>query len=233
MASIKYTGIVSGIKGSIAGTTFQAGTASNIIRAKTTYNRQGLSNQSLNITANNRSAMALVSQTWQTLSDDERTAFATAAPLFPATNKFGDVYTPSAYQLYSLCNLNLLAIGQSLTSTAPVLETFPDLSGLEVLINDAGTYDIDWTTAAPSGFSAMVFGTYSVSTGMSLRLNLLKLLGVQDISGLNIFSFYPQYTAKFGAPLQLLRQFTAVKVVSQTTGIAAGRKYITAIVGSV
>jgi len=70
----------------------------------------------------NRSAQALITRTskaWGQLSQEVRSAWTASAPNFPFTNKWGDPYTGSGFQVFMSINNKIMALGAPMLTMPP------------------------------------------------------------------------------------------------------------------
>ena len=107
MARILYTGIVSDIKGSIAGTTFQHNASGRIAKA-----RSNQSFSSSTIQNSTQAKLATVATRWRGLSLYNRESWDDMAFEYDRIDKWGAHKTISGFQYHALSNRNLLTIGE-------------------------------------------------------------------------------------------------------------------------
>lgn len=77
-----------------------------------------------------RTTLAAIASLWNVLTEAEQQSWNDAAVGFPAKNKFGDIYTPSGYQVFMKLNSNLALINNPLLRSGPV-PAFPELPPIE------------------------------------------------------------------------------------------------------
>lgn len=114
MARIIYTGLVSNINGSIAGTTFQRNAYGHTIKKKPNIVNPNRPKQSV-IKAN----MQIVSGAWLTLTPAVRSAWAAYALSFPVASRLNPSSFLSGHALFNRINLFRLAAGNNVFSTSP------------------------------------------------------------------------------------------------------------------
>lgn len=114
MSSFKLSGLFSDAVGKIGGSTF-------------TRNRAGLYMRNWRSPINPRTAaqqyirtiMKNVAQYWGTISQVYRDQWIDAASKLTWTNRFGDPFTPSGFDLFCMCNVNYLMTGAPYLVNAP------------------------------------------------------------------------------------------------------------------
>jgi len=112
MPQIKYSGLVTDIKGKAGGSVFASNRQGSYFR----NNKWGGGRKSArwNRAKNN---LAFLSSQWKALTSEQRDAWNAAAVNFPFYNKFKVEYTPSGYQLFMSLQGNLLA------NSLPLIDT--------------------------------------------------------------------------------------------------------------
>jgi len=108
MARILYSGIVSEIRGSIAGTTFQQNASGKVVKARS---NQQFSSSSLQSSCQNK--LSAIVMKWRSLTVTQRTDWQGMAEAYPRTDKWGRVKTLSGFQYYAAANRNLVTAGLS------------------------------------------------------------------------------------------------------------------------
>lgn len=147
MPQIKFSGLVTAMKGKAGGSIFSQNKQGAYFR----NNRWGGGRKSQRWD-NAKTRLSLLSNQWRQLSDEQREAWSTAAINYPATNKFNEEYIPSGYQLFMSLNGNLYAHGFPLLSIPAEKRPFP-----EDFTIDVSTPNIPWVTPS-SGVSVPLNG---------------------------------------------------------------------------
>lgn len=123
MAVVQFGALVTGIKGKVGGQVFQGGRTGTIFKNKGNRGGSGSSERVklLNsIVPVNRINFAIVTKHWSSLTDGERNSWAALIGVWTFTNKFGDVYNGTAYQIFVAVNLNRLSLNLAIFDTAEV-----------------------------------------------------------------------------------------------------------------
>lgn len=202
-ALAKYGALITEIKGSVGGTTFkgtkQGGSVQNKITkvdagrgsGKITKADAGRVIQVIGNTVANSTA-------WKDLTDAQRQTWVTQAPNYPFYNKFGEPYTPSGFQLYMSCNNNLLNIGESVLTDAPLPESIISMPAFEVATIAAVLLQMDCPDTIPAGTVATIYGTVVQSQGRNLQKGRLKALVILDDTTVFPYDLAADYVKIFG-----------------------------------
>lgn len=154
MARILYTGIVSEIKGSIAGTTFQHNASGRIVKGRS---NQKFSSSSLQSSA--QADFANVITKWRSLSGFDRTSWNEKAAENPRVDKWGRVKTLSGFQYHAAANRNLLTIGEAYQSS-PTPYTAPLAVPAYAVTSTTTTFVINLMGATNfTGYQVLVFAS--------------------------------------------------------------------------
>lgn len=118
MARVWYGGIITDMKGSIGGTTFQANAAAKIAKLRSTRRKLNTALQSECI-----SIFQQVGLGWQSLSQHSKDLWNAFATAHPKENKWGETKNMTGFNWYNSINTNLYLCGESLLVEPPVWET--------------------------------------------------------------------------------------------------------------
>lgn len=216
MAVVKYGAIVTEIKGKIGGTVFQAGKSSYVMRNNAFGGgRKSLRWQEI------KQIFARVATNWRTLTSGQKASWLASTPDYPATNKFGDTYTPSAYQLYCTLNNNRIQIGLSMLTTpvAPVAEQ--DISPVTFVETDPDNYDLSFTATGSNQYEVQIFASNPVSQGVeSIPSRLIYLAHINGTTS-TPYNLKSTLVDAFGEIKDGSRIWLRLYVVRH----ASGRKY--------
>lgn len=218
MASIKYTGIVHGIKGSLAGTIFQGGHAGNIMRSKMQNVKKQVPFLQSSLGYTSQSVYQYLSQQWRTLTDVQRASWATAAPSFPYTNRWGDTYTPSSFNLFMSLNVNLVLSGIAYVPTAPTPYTFLSFTFDSVSTITATTMQLNFDCETDSNCRIEVRSCASTSKGSKSPRGGGKFITYRACNAGATPNVIDEYVARFGAPLNASKIYFAARLVNRVSG---------------
>lgn len=133
MARILFGPLVTSVKGSIAGVTFQQNTSGQIIRR-----RPQLSKASTNKQTTAHSDLQRLLFEWQQITESQRDDWNTYASVYTKTNKFGEVKTLTGMNWFTSVNWWRLALGESILSDpgTRILPTDPPAFAMLISASD-------------------------------------------------------------------------------------------------
>jgi len=105
MASVKFSALVTDVKGSIGGNVFQSNMNGSFVRKKSKPVNKNTSGQRYW-----RLSMAVYSQKWGNLSESFRQMWIDDAPLHPYVNRLGITSRYSGFQWFMKINMTLESI---------------------------------------------------------------------------------------------------------------------------
>jgi len=118
MARVKYGALITEIKGKVGGSVFQGGRSGGIVKNLP----QGLVRHSRRLgtsEAKNSISFSQVTKGWSQLSQIQRDTWSALLGTWTFTDKFGDVYNGTPYQIFCAVNLNLLFAGLTKFTDGP------------------------------------------------------------------------------------------------------------------
>ena len=121
MPQIKFSGLVTDMKGKAGGSVFSSNKQGSYMR----NNKWGGGRKS-NRWDLSKSKLSALANSWRLLNAEQQEAWNTSAKDFPFTNKFGEQYIGSGYQVYMSLNGNLLANGFPLLTTPGANRALPE-----------------------------------------------------------------------------------------------------------
>lgn len=189
MASIRYSELVSEIRGAAGGVVFSRNANGAYVRNRV----KGVAGNSAAQSAQ-RAAMSAVSTGWRSLSQAQRQSFITGAPSFPYVNRLGETKQYTGQQLFMALNMALSAIGVAPLENCPVptdvVSQIPNLASAILL---AGSIDeLNLTFAG----NPNCYGIISASAPQSAGRSRFAAGGMKQIfsgvidTGDNYSSFY-------------------------------------------
>lgn len=221
MASVKFSALVSEMRGKLNGSVFSKNRSGNYLRNKVTP-----VNPQTSLQQNVRALLASVSQSWRALTQAQRDAWINAAPNFPYTDVYGDTKVLSGQAFYNQLNLNLLKVGGSMITDPPTPSDLPTLSGISLTSTKStgtGTLTVSLAFTAssePATANIMVRATPPIGAGISFVKNKFRDLNVADIDGSPV-DLASAYVAKFGTATAGQKIFVTLQVVDNTTGLVS------------
>ena len=239
MASIKFSALVNQLKGKLNGSVFQGSTSGAIVRNKPYFingSRAGkLTKADAGRVSNQQRYVASISQEWGQLSDNDRQTWESQAYLWPFTNRFGESYIGSGYQVFQMVNLRLLNFGYNIVSVCPTpagnqpslppVQLMPDWYTDEWIIDVALACEFYWDRGYPTQ-------TISVSNPIkkgrkSVGLSYKKIkTSTAEADGEVVIEIGPELQERFGSIEPPFQFWIKIDQISPTTGELAVPCYV-------
>jgi hypothetical protein len=153
MPQIKFSGLVTAMKGKAGGSIFSQNKQGAYFR----NNRWGGGRKSERWD-NAKIRLSYLSNQWRLLSAEQREAWQAAGKDYPFENKFKESYIPSGYQLFMSLNGNLYAHNLPILSVPAENRPFPDDYSIS-----GGTPDIPWVTGGTGATFPYANGQFNAS----------------------------------------------------------------------
>lgn len=216
MARVKFGAMMVDARGKLGGHVFTKARSGATIRTKVTpLNGQTSAQGAV------RSTFGTLSQSWRTLSEEQRIAWNNKAATVGKTNVFGDSYFPSGKNLYVAINTNILNAGGSAIKIPPVDIALPDvlLSGI-TFDSLAQALEVELQSLTnPTGNTALVFCSPCLSKGVFNASGKERFVSAVNLTGTStVADIYADYVAKYGALLSGSKIFVKVKIVNASSG---------------
>lgn len=202
-ASVKYGAIVTDLKGKVGGQTFQGGAAGGQLKnssrpVKAITGQSKLNGSSYTRVIETKSNLATVASAWRGLDDSQRLSWLTGAVNFPFKNKYGNLYTPSGFQLFMSVNTNLLAVGIAYRfdcPTPPILHATPEI----LMAYDTSTPGALYlNTVVPADSVVILYACVSQSTGKTITAGRMKAIKILPTASYVANNVGGDYIAVFG-----------------------------------
>lgn len=204
----KFGAIVVDGRGKIGGHVASKNRAGSYFRTKVTPVNKNTASQ-----ATVRSRLAGISQSWRSLTNVQRAAWNAAVQDFKKTNIFGDLLSPSGFNLYQRLNNNIAAVGGAALVTPPLPVGVDYFSNLSVAaVSGTGAVTVTFSPAIPAGTAVKLFATAPMSAGKSYIKTEFRIIDVLTNTDVSPFTATTVYAAKFGAPSEA-GQKIAIKAV--------------------
>lgn len=196
MASIKWSALVSEVKGVLNGSIM-----SNSSRGQTIRNRHAGGGRKTSLWGRSKVMLAYVSSTWRTLTPTQQLAWETMAVSYPYIDKFGNPQTPSGYQLYCTLNINLLLTNNLVDPTphAPTAES--NIAPFDFDNNAIGGFEMNFTPSAGAISIIMVYASAQLSAGVTRQPQAMRLISKVSDNTASPYTLTADYLRLF-PPLQ-------------------------------
>ncbi len=192
---LKFGAIVTDGRGKIGGHVASKNRAGAYLRTKVTP-----SNPQSVAQVQARSVLASLSQTWQTLTDSQRSGWNEAVKDWGTTDIFGDIKKPSGINLFVKLNANLISGGYPQLLDVPGKMEVPNVVITSAMFSIAnGIMSCYFSSNDANGVRALVRATPTLSAGVSFVKSEFRVVGVEVVLG-DSFDLVGAYGARFGTP---------------------------------
>lgn len=180
-----------------------------------------------------RTLLTNISQSWRSLTAAQRAAWNAAVNDFKKTDIFGDIQTPSGFNLYQKINNNLQSLGVAMVTTPPVVSDLDQFTAL-ALTYAVGTpaLSLAFTVAAGTDSGYKVFATAPMSAGKNFVKSEYRQITqgtTAPTSPLNLLSAYQAVFGNVGnIGDKIFVKIVPVGAVSGVQGLATATSAISA-----
>ena len=226
MAKIKFGSIVTDGRNKIGGHVLSKNRHGNYIRTKVSPSQPASA-----YSAASRSRLSSISASFKALDPEDIAAWNAAVVNWKVTDIFGDLRTPSGFNLYQKLNNNLVNIGESMIDVPPVPAAV-DILTIVSLTAVAATKVVTLTLGAaiPATSKAKIFATAQRSPSRALVSSDLRQIKIGVNGDTATIVLTTAYDAKYSEDLVAGNVLSvAIEAVNATTG-QAGRKLIVSCV---
>jgi hypothetical protein len=201
-------------RGKVNGHVVSKNRAGSYIRTKVTPVNPRSTSQLLQ-----RSRLQGQSVAWRGLTASQRTSWISAVKGFQKTNIFGDLKTPSGFNLYQRLNNNLLKAAQAAITTAPNPGTVLAVNIGALTCTVAGlVVSLAISAAVPAGTTVVVRATAPLSAGINFVKSQLRIITTFAPAQASPLVLTASYATKFGAFVAGQKIFVSIEFVNNTTG---------------
>ena len=178
-----------------------------------------------------RALLTLFAQGWRDLTADQRAAWNSAVSDFALTDVFGDIKSPTGFNLYVRLNTNIDIAGGSAIVIPPlpaaVVQSIPSALVMNIT-GSVGTIAFSPTVA--TGMAVILRMTPSLSPGINFVKSEYRIIGVMAAAETSPFDLFALYVAKFGAPTEGGKIFCSLETVNILTGQKSTETHVDTIV---
>ena len=216
MASIRFNQIADA-RGSVNGTVYSRGIGGLYMKNRVSPLNPQSSKQSAV-----RSQLSSLAAAWRSLTDSQRNAWKGQVDNYPATNRLGETYTPSGYQLYMTLNSNLNAVNATNLNSPLAPASFSDnkIESLTIELTagviSTGTLSLGETNTSDE--KSIVEMTGALSAGVSSPSQGLFRRVLVSAGSVDEYDISTVYAAQFGTPPVGARVFARCVRVLASTG---------------
>jgi len=197
MAKIKFSALISEMRGKLNGSVFTKNRFGNALRNKVTPVNRRTSYQQ-----NVKSLFTYYTQKWRTLHQDEQKAWNAAVEDFKRTNVFGDSVKPTGMNLYCELNGNLAIFGGTELTKPPLQRIIEGLRSYNLTVDStvgSEAFDIEFDpTTTSSDVFHLIYATRCYSPGKSFIQSEYRLIGFIEPGTVTPYDALPEWTSRFG-----------------------------------
>lgn len=201
MPKVKFTALVSDMKGKANGSVFASNSGGTYFRT----NKTGGGQKSLGWAAN-KNGFADLSGQWRSLTSEQKQAWKDARTLYPTKNAFGEPRIPTAYELFMRLNGTLLAAGKEILITPATPRSMPFVDDLDIIIPEQ-------TVFAPN-----IITRLRGNQGQLTRLHMKNLNEGIDFADAQTISFRMLAPTNFTEYWVIGKVYQIASVISTTKG---------------
>lgn len=213
MALVKLSAMVSEMKGKLNGSVLQGSPFGQMIR-NNKYSKSGTQT----VWDMNKAQLATLASQFRDLSSAQLATWQTQTANYPFIDKFGDSYTPSAFQLYMALNLRLLDNGLSKITSAVAPVSITDLTSVSVGWDGTSGLYMYFDTYPDTDVYLIAYATGNISANRSVANLPYKHLGAQLAYDTGSLYFNSAYPARFGFTPADGRIAFSYRLINSNTG---------------
>jgi hypothetical protein len=210
MTKVKFSALISEMRGKLNGSVFTKNRYGNALRTKVTpVNRRTSYQQAI------KQRFTFFSQKWRTLTPEQVNAWNAATEDFKSSNVFGDSIRPTGSNLYCALNANLALIGGTGLTNPPQQKNIEGIKTFSLSVNSQPgsekfsiSYDPATTTA---DVDHLILATRCYSPGKSYVQGEYRVIGIITGGSNSPYDALHEWQNKFG--VLVADQNVSVKLV--------------------
>lgn len=178
-----------------------------------------------------RARFSSIATSWKSIAASARTLWNNAVSDYKSSDIFGDIKSPSGFNLYQKLNNNLVNCSIAMITTPPLPINVTQVKTLSLTAVHAGAITLTYTDAIPAAEAMIIRATPALSPGKSFVKSEFRQIQVAltaDTSPLIITTAYGTKYGAVGAAGEKI--FVEVERVSTVTGQATKRVICSAII---
>jgi len=218
MASIKWSALVSEVKGVLNGSVLSHSRLGQTIR-----NRSSRLGRPSSAWTSSRVALAYIASQWRTLSAAEQASWAAMCASYPYIDKFGNPQTPSGYQLFCTLNSNIKLVYGYIDTVPHIPTAESDVSPASFDTNAIGGLEINFTPTAVSASYILLYASAPLSAGVTVPPRYMRFLCKLPDDSASPFTITTDYLRIF----PLLPSGSRVFLRAEQINFTNGQRYAT------
>jgi hypothetical protein len=214
MAVVKWTALITSMKGKLRGSVLQMGAGGQIIRSNRQFNQP--SNPRWNASKQNTANTVYA---WRVIDSATRAAWAAATVNYPTLDRYGGTHYPSPYTLWMRLQNPLSYHLNTFISVPATPWAFSNLGAVSASVDASIPQIIIYWTMAYASFEWMLInGTAPLSAGRRPPKGLYSKINLyNNLSGFSQ-DITADYLARYGQITANSVYFFEVKLLAQLTG---------------
>lgn len=222
MARVWYGGIITEMKGSIGGTTFQSNAAAKIAKQRSSRRKQNTSLQNLAITT-----FQQVQLNWQNINQAQKSLWNDFAGLHTKENRWGETKVMTGFNWFLSINTNLFLIDESLLVVPPVWESPLPVSAYDGAFIPSDTYINFIEPFAHSNHYILMYTSHLLRTVSTANRKVLRLTKIIEPGISDFVYFEDDWVATHNVPVPIPGDpvnnqiFCALTTVHKSKGISS------------
>ncbi len=211
---IKFGALVVDGRGKIGGQVASRNRAGAYMRNKVTPVNPNTSFQQ-----DARALLTELAQGWRDLTQAQRDAWNSAVQDFAKTDVFGDIKSPTGFNLYVRLNANIETVEQTQITNPPLVAAVDFVELTAAVLNITGSVGtIAFNPTIPSGMTSILRATPSLSQGISFVKSEFRIIDLVPDGTATGHAMWTEYVAKFGTPTEGAKVFFQLETVNEITG---------------
>lgn len=227
MAKVKFSALISEMRNKLNGSVFSRNRGGAYLRNKVTPLNPQTSAQ---VAA--RSLLTFFSQSWRSLTEDQRLAWSGAVASWSTTDIFGDTINPTGATLYIRLNCNISIAGGSPIVLPPAPLGAAALDSLSIVADESSnSLAVTFTaTPVPADHAMVIESTGNLSPGISNANSSFRTIEVAPAASASPYNAGAAQIAKFGSLVAGQKIFVRAKMIRLSTGETSQRQVTSTIV---
>jgi len=213
MAVVKWTALVTAMKGKLRGSVLQFGAGGQVLRSNKSYNQ--FSNMRWNLSKNN---LGVVTGNWKSLTPSDRTAWAAQTVNYPTKDRYGNTHYPSPYTLHMRLNNAMLYHTNTLLTTPLGPVAFTNVSPITVNLILGNNLQLVINSLTTADELVLLAATPPISPGRRPPNGLYRQIAKPDMSASNTYVFTTDYINRYGQIPAGAQIYVSVRIFNKNTG---------------
>ena len=226
MASIKYSALVTGMRGKLNGSVLSTNRGGDYVRNKTTPVNPSSGYQSLR-----RAIFGSIASAWRSLTENEAKTWVAVSEKYPYINIWGDTKHLTGIQLHQQLNTNRSILGLAPLTLAPLPQSVAGVAGLAVVADESDdsmkvTAQLEGTY---TGSSLVIYASAPQIQSKFFSKNIVRLIAVKPAAE-TVIDITAEYKARFGDFKEGDKIFIGAFIIAPQSGQAGVMNTVSTLV---